>query len=212
MTQRFQTKWAWSLIVWSTACLNVWFRRRIVNWPAIVDPSLALPGCWLPAPDNYSAEKAIRPVVLGQKNWLFAGVSKRHRHALFAGGNRQGQRDLSTSPPEIPLRKLPRSTAPWKTWGHYALARGQIPSPKPSQAPQKKNSCPYRTEVPPRKMRMPGRFRSTLIVERWLLMVSGHVAWVSTWRIRYAFFELFRDLLIRYLWSYLANIITKLIL
>ena len=143
MTQRFQTKWAWSLIVWSTACPNVWFRRRIVNWPAIVDPSLALPGCWLPAPDNYSAEKAVRPVVLGQKNWLFAGVSKRYRHALFAGGNRQGQRDLSTtSPPEIPLRKLPRSTAPWKTWGHYALARGQIPYPDPSQASQEKELLP----------------------------------------------------------------------
>jgi transposase len=28
------------------------------------------------APDNNSAENAIRPVALGRKNWLFAGVPK----------------------------------------------------------------------------------------------------------------------------------------
>ena len=33
-------------------------------------------GCGLLTPDNNAAENAIRPVALGRKNWLFAGVPK----------------------------------------------------------------------------------------------------------------------------------------
>jgi hypothetical protein len=44
--------------------------------------------------DNNGAEQALRPIVLGRKNWLFAGGAP-HRHPLFAGADVQASADQS---------------------------------------------------------------------------------------------------------------------
>ena len=103
--------------------------------------------------DNNGAEQALRPIVLGHKNWLFAGTeAAAHCHPVFAGSDLLAPADQSV---RLSARRDP---------ARLAASRAAVPRTDPTQVKAAK------ADLPRPSSRLNGAF---LTIRPRLLLVSS---------------------------------------